>query len=221
MWILRSISICLLVGLTATAQSQPSDKTRDRDWKDAQIKDALRAAPSTVTDDAPIYAWNATNLVLVRAGNGPYTCVASGSWSLRLGKPALPYPDPFCADRNAWAYMAAMWKERDPLHPSKPLPRAPGLVWMLAGMDVVNGRVFYGPNAVQAGTAVGTTITMTPHIMILPLDLDAAKAGLSVTYDPDHAQAMWVMGAGTPTAHLHIHFSPAAHEALKQVRTAP
>ena len=86
---LRAVPIfLLLVATSGFAQSA--------DWKSEQVADALRAAPPTVTGDARIYAWQGTKLTLVRGGNGPYTCVASGSWSLRLGKPALPNPDSFC-----------------------------------------------------------------------------------------------------------------------------
>jgi hypothetical protein len=71
-------------------------------WEHVQIADALRAAPPTVTHTAKIYAWQPYGqLVLVRDGPGPYTCVASGSSSLRFGKPPRPSPDPFCADPNA------------------------------------------------------------------------------------------------------------------------
>jgi hypothetical protein len=39
-------------------------------------------------------------------------------------------------DQNAWAFLKAVWSEKDPLKPEKPYPTAPGLVWMLAGMSV-------------------------------------------------------------------------------------
>jgi hypothetical protein len=43
------------------------------DWEQAQIADALRAAPPTVTHTARIYAWHPDGqLVLVRDGPGPY-----------------------------------------------------------------------------------------------------------------------------------------------------
>lgn len=209
-------ALCLTT-MALSGQTIGDPKTSDARWAQAQIDDAMRAAPETVTTGARIFAWRGKQLVQVRDGIGPYTCVASGSWSLRLGKPSLPYPDPLCADQNAWTYLQALWSEPDPMHPAKPFPRAPGLVWMLAGMDVVNGKVAYGSNAiVKAGNAEDKTITMTPHVMILPLSLDAKMAGLPTAYDPAHG--MWVMGAGTPTAHLHVHFPPAAYSALKKLR---
>jgi hypothetical protein len=213
--------VVLLAAIAVTGQSNGKLKQDDLAWKQAQIEDALRAAPAPVTTGARIFAWQDTQLVLVRDGAGSYTCVASGSWSLRLGKTALPYPDPFCADQNAWAYLQRVWSEPDPLHPSQPFPRAPGLVWMLAGMNVVNGRVSYSKDdrvTIRAGAAGSGTITMTPHVMILPLPVDAATAELPIAYDPDHALAMWVMGGGTPTAHLHVHLSPATYRALKKLK---
>ena len=84
------------------------------EWVKAQIEDALRAAPPTVTKDAMIYGFTDNGeRELVRDANGPYTCVASGSTSLRVGKPAFPYP--ICADQNAWAYFDAVWAESNPL----------------------------------------------------------------------------------------------------------
>ena len=75
-------------------------------------------------------------LVLVRDGPGPYTCVASGSSSLRFGKPLRPSPDPFCADPHAWAASRPTGRKMTPTPTEaiRPLPRAPGLVWMLVGM---------------------------------------------------------------------------------------
>lgn len=200
------------------------------DWKSEQIADALRAAPPSVTYNAKIYAWEGTKRVLVRDGDGPYTCVASGSNSLRLGKPPLPYPDSLCADQNAWAFLEAFWAEPDPMKPSKPLPRAPGIVWMLAGMNIVRGKVAYGKDEksqVQTGHQEPQSgakpdeeiINMTPHIMILPLPLDPKAAQLSGVYDPHHPLAMWTMAPGTPVAHLHVHFPDSVHQNLMTIPT--
>ena len=128
----------MLVGMLVL--TAPLSCSGAADWEQAQIADALRAAPPTVTHQARIYAWQPFGqLVLVRDGPGPYTCVASGSASLRLAKPPLPSPDPFCADPHAWAFIQAYWTEEDPDSTEAiiPLPRGPGLVWMLAGRQGV------------------------------------------------------------------------------------
>ena len=129
--------------------------------------------------------------------------------------------DPFCADQNACALIEAFWAEPDPMHPSKPLPTAPGIVWMLGGMNVVRGKVAYGRNEKSQVTTGQTpeeeVINMTPHIMILPLAIDPAEANLPSVYDPNKPLRQWVMAVGTPIAHLHVHFSDLVHKALMSV----
>ena len=216
----RSLIIWLTLGLFAPCVSRA-------DWKSEQIADALRAAPASVTQNAKIYAWKGNGeRVLVRSGDGPYTCVASGSYSLRVGKPPLPYPDCFCADQNAWAFIDAFWAEANPMKPSKPLPQAPGIVWMLAGMNVVQGKVAYGKGQtamVKTGQTAADQnqqiINMTPHIMIPPLPLRPEKAQLSGSYDPNQPLAMWVMAPHTPIAHLHVHFPEAVNQELMRIGT--
>jgi hypothetical protein len=197
-------------------------------WAQAQIEDALRAAPPIVTEGAKIYAFEENGeRVLVRNGDGPYTCVASGSSSIRVGKPKFPYPDPFCADQNAWAYTEAVWAESNPLNPSKPLPTAPGMVWMLAGMNIAAGGITYGKDddsVVGILSNYGTSgsdahVQMSPHIMIKPLPIDAQEAKLPVTFDPGNSESTWVMAAGTTLAHVHVHFTEEATEALMRIPT--
>ena len=117
----------LALQLAPTLNAAPASEDN---WKTAAIVDASLAAPPSVTADAKIYGWTKDGkLALARDGAGPYTCVASGAFSIRVGKPALPYPDPMCLDQNAWSFIQALWSKK------KPLPAAPGLVWMLAGYE--------------------------------------------------------------------------------------
>lgn len=201
-------------------------KTLDAGWRASQIEDALRAAPAVVTHDARVFAWRDDgSRVLVREGDGPYTCVASGSYSLRLGKPALPHRDPLCADQNAWAFFEAVWNEPDPMNPKNPLPNAPGLVWMLGGMNIAGGQVAYGRDEggrltvgeAEVGAAADTVLNMTPHVMIWPLPLDPERARLPSAYRPREQPEQWVMAAGTPVAHMHIHFSGVTAEAMRRI----
>ena len=194
----------------------------DPEWRAAQITDALRAAPAVVTHQAKIYAWQDDGVrVLVRDGDGPYTCVASGSYSLRLGQPALPHPDPLCADQNAWAFFDAVWSEADPMNPTRPLPAAPGIVWMLGGMNIAGGQVSYGrgeEGRIETGSSGGNTvINMTPHLMIWPLPVDPQIAELPDVYDAVTPPEQWVMAAQSPMAHMHVHFSEAMHKALMAI----
>jgi hypothetical protein len=199
------------------------------DWEHAQIADALRAAPPAVTDEARIYAWQPFGqLVLVRDGSGPYTCVASGSSSLRFAKPPLRYPDPFCADPNAWAFIRAYWTEDDPdpTEAVRPLPRAPGLVWMLSGMPGANGHVAAGKDAQGSvrmrlmGAAEGAShaaaapIAMTPQLMLLPLSFDPAAAEFPETADSVHPLTLWMRARGTPIGYMPVPVPVAVHQAL-------
>ena len=206
------------------------------DWEQAQIADALSAGPPTVTHTAKISAWQPYGqLVLVRDGPGPYTCVASGSASLRFAKPPLPYPDPFCADPNAWAFIQAYWTEEDPdpTEAIRPLPRAPGLVWMLAGMPGANGLVAAGKDvqsSVQtrlmgatesAGPAAADPIAMTPQLMLLPLPLDPAAAELHGTSDPTHPLTLWMRARGTHIGAMPVPVPEAVQQVLRVLPPTP
>jgi hypothetical protein len=178
-------------------------------WQAEQIADALRAAPPPVTSNATIYAWQPSGQrVLVRDGDGPYTCVASGSASLRFGKSPLSYPDPFCADQNAWAFIQAYWEEpdSDPLEPVKPLPQAPGLVWMLT--------------APRDGHAPAD-LTITQQLMMLPLPIDPAAAPLPGTDDPTHPLTLWMRARGNSIGHAPLYVPAAVHQTLMAMPPAP
>lgn len=207
------IAFSVLAILTATG-AQASDEQ----WRQAQIADALTAAPPAVTKNAGIYAWDADGrMLLVRHGSGPYTCVASGMTSTRVGKPPLPFPDPMCLDQNAWRFFQALWAEKNPLKPQHPYPTAPGIVWMLAGMGLAEGMVKIGSSR-EAEVAVaksGKKITrLSPHIMIMPLPIDEKTSGMESTYDPEHPYASWVMMRGTAIEHLMIHLPEAAVKSM-------
>jgi hypothetical protein len=206
------------------------------DWEHAQIADALRAAPPTLTHTAKIYAWQPYGqLVLVRDGPGPYTCVASGSASLRFAKPPLPFPDPFCADPHAWTFIQAYWTEEDPEPTAaiRPLPRAPGLVWMLAGRDGVTSHVAAGTDKrvlVQtrlmgategAGRAAADPNTKTPQLVILPLPLDPAASEFHGANDPTHPLTLWMTARGTPIGYAPVPMPEPVHQALRVLPPDP
>ena len=209
---LSGIVLSCVVALGMTNFLRPAHAS-DEKWKAEKIADALLAAPPSVTSTAKIYAWtDKGELTMVRDGDGPYTCVASGSFSVRIGKPPLPYPDPMCMDSNGWAFLQAVWAEKTPLTPAKPYPNLPGLVWMLAGMNVEKGAVALGAGeetkvGAAAGKGGGNVYQMTPHIMIMPLPFDKKVSPLSTKYDLDHPLHSWIMAAGTPYEHLMVHLS--------------
>jgi hypothetical protein len=206
------------------------------DWEQAQIADVLRAAPPTVTHQARIYAWQPFGqLVLVRDGPGPYTCVASGSASLRFAKPPLAYPDPFCADLHAWAFIQAYWTEEDP-DPTEaitPLPRAPGLVWMLARRQGITSHVATSNveqaliqttltrAAQSAGHVAPDTVSLIPQLMIMPLPLDPAASEVPTTADPMHPLTLWMRVRGTPIGYVPVPVSESIHQALRVLPPNP
>jgi hypothetical protein len=217
----------LLIGtLMLTAPLSCSGATA---WQEAQIADALRAAPPSITHTARIYAWQPYgHLVLVRDGEGPYTCVASGSASLRFAKLPLPSPDPFCADQHAWAFIQAFWTEPDPdpIEPVQILPDTPGMVWMLAGVNIVKAPVASGSDApavvpTQRAGAAEANITMTPQLMILPLPLDPAAAQLPGSYDPAHPLTLWMLARGTPIGLAPVQMTQVAQQALTAILPDP
>jgi hypothetical protein len=224
----------MLVG--ALALTAPLSCSGAADWEHAQIGDALQAAPPIVTHTAKIYAWQPYGqLVLVRDGPGQYTCVASGSASLRFGKPPLPFPDPFCADPHAWAFIQAYWTEEDPepTEAIRPLPRAPGLVWMLAGRDDVTSHVAAGTDEqvlVQtrlmgategAGRAAADPNAKTPQLMILPLPIDPAASEFPGANDPTHPLSLWMKARGTPFGYVPIPVPEPVHQALRVLPPDP
>lgn len=179
----------------------------DSEWASETIADATKAAPPSVTDTASIYGWTSDGkLVLARYGSGSYTCIGSGSFSRRLGKPPLPYADPMCLDHNAWSFIQALWSGK------KPLPTEPGLIWMLAGMNVSKSAVDIGAASVtvkdkSADAKKEGIVQMTPHVMILPLPVNEKASDLATSYSLDHPLAEWIMAVGKPHEHLMVHFN--------------
>jgi hypothetical protein len=206
---LRSISLAA-IALSIGGGSAPA-LAQDETWKAAAIADASLAAPPSVTADAKIYGWDKDGkLALARDGSGPYACIASGAFSIRVGKPALPYPDPMCLDQNAWAFLQALWSKK------QQLPTAPGLVWMLAGMNVAKTAVDIGASTMSttAGAADAKVVQMTPHVMIMPLPFDKKAASSKTKYNVEHPLDAWIMAAGEPHEHLMVHFSAEDAKAL-------
>lgn len=213
--LIKSNTLVLALGGTALTVASLAGPARagDEAWQSAAIADALQAAPPSVTDTASIYGWTSKGeLVLARYGSGPYTCIASGSFSLRLGKPPLPYPDPMCLDQNAWAFLQALWSAKNPADPERPYPSEPGLIWMLAGMNVSKSAVDIGAGSISvaqqsSGAAEAEVVQMTPHVMILPLPFNEQAAAMPSAYALDDPLGAWIMAAGKPHEHLMVHFS--------------
>ncbi len=206
---------CLVssMAMICVAAVSVSSRADDKSWRAETITDAVQAAPPSVTHDATILGWTpGGKLVLARYGSGAYTCIASGSFSLRLGRPPLPHPDPMCLDQNAWSFLQAIWAGKAAGGSEDPLPTAPGLVWMLAGMNVTKSAVDVGASTITmtddtAEAGAEEVLQMTPHVMIMPLPFDENSAGLKTKYSLDDPLDAWIMAAGKPHEHLMVHFS--------------
>ncbi len=213
-------SLCKYSGLILFFCCPYTLHAQDEAWKKAQLADALLAAPAVVTDAAKIYAWNdESEMILIRDGDGPFVCVASGLLSTRVGKPALPFPDPACFDQNAWAFFQAYWAEANPLKPKNPYPTAPGLVWMLGGMAVADGMVKVGTDT-DAEMAVmdsgNKMVRLSPHVMIMPLPINDGEDVMIGQYQTDYPHANWTMLANTPLEHLMVHFTDEETDRMMQ-----
>jgi len=197
-------SIALLLGSVGAAGA---------DWYAERLVEAMRAAPPDVTHHARIYAWahdgQDAQLVLIRGGTGPYTCVASGGTSPHIGEPPFPLPHPFCADQHAWAFIQALWVEPDPQEPVTPLPQIPGLVWMLGGLRLDHRHAAQG----ETPAALDTHPTHA-HILIMPLPTDVSVAFVPTVFDRNQPPLMWAMASKRPMDPLLIHIPATMRRAL-------
>lgn len=92
------------------------------------------------------------------------------------------------------------------------LPTAPGLVWMLAGMNVSKDSVDVGASTMDVAHPAprgsgADVVQMTPHVMIMPLPLGETRAGMTTSYNLSDPLASWIMAAGQPHEHLMVHFT--------------
>ncbi len=98
---------------------------------------------------------------------------------------------------------------------------------MLGGMNISAGGIKYGRDGdsvvgIMCNTSMSdgdNHVQMSPHIMILPLPVDAKEAEMPVTFDPTKSESTWVMAAGTTLAHVHVHFTAEMRDALLRIST--
>jgi hypothetical protein len=200
-----------IIGITALLLV--SVGTAGADWYAERLAEALRAAPPDVMHHARVYVWGDdgqdAQLVLIRAGTGPYTCVVNGSASPHIGEPPFPLPHPFCADQNAWAFIQALWAEPNPQEPLTPLPQIPGLVWMLGGMSHDHSHATQGET-----TAAPDTHPTSAHILIMPLPIDATLAHVPSLLDGNRPPGMWAIASKVHMGPLLVHIPTTMQRAL-------
>ena len=211
--------LCLIGALVSTPANANGDYET---WKEAQLADAMRAAPPSVTHDASFYAWDENSrMIVIKHGTGPHHCVASGHFTTRIGLPASAIPDPACYDPNAWAFFKRIYEEKNPMKPATPYPTAPGLVWMLAGMGVPEGVVRKGSDdtaSFEVDTSGKKVARLSPHIMIVPLPVNGKGSMLPFQYNPDNPKGSWVMAPETKLEHVMFHLS---EEDVASMMSAP
>jgi len=152
----------------------------------ALIKNAMSAAPKSVSQDAQIVAMGADmKMRTLRAGTNGWTCMPDS--------PATPGPDPMCMDANAMLFVGA-WVSHTP-----PPADKIGFMFMLAG-----GTDASNTDPYAQGPAPGNHWVKTgPHVMIVGAPVAQMMAGYPAAPDPN-AKAPYVMWAGTPYEHLMI-----------------
>jgi len=194
----NSLVIILLAGLllcqrgTVGAQMQQADDHSHMDIDenggaagepaDVQMARATAAGPRHVTDSARIVGADAQGKRMVlREGSNGFTC-QPGNPKV-LGRPAS------CSNEAARQWSADM-----AAHKAKPTNAEPGIIYMLA--DATQHRL--------SADKTGSPISIGPHWMIM-WPFDPKMTGLSATSKDTGA---YIMGAGTPYAHLHIMGQP-------------
>jgi hypothetical protein len=148
---------------------------------EVQMARAMAAGPSHVTGSARIVGADAQGKrVVLRQGSNGFTC--------QPGNPVLGHPAS-CSNEAARQWSADMVAHR-----AKPTNAEPGIVYMLAGATQVS----------DPSDKTRTPMTIGPQWMIM-WPFDPKTTGLSATRKDTGA---YIMGAGTPYAHLHIMGQP-------------
>ncbi len=168
--VIAALAICLPL----SAQGQD---------REAQIKNALSAAPPALAEHAAVMDWDNTEL---RAGTNGWTCFPDS--------PQMPGNTPMCFDSQFLKWADAWMNQRETVEITEI-----GMSYMLqGGYDASNTDPF--ATAPEAGVECPECVESGPHIMIIVPDVEML-AGLST--DP-HNGGPWVMFQGTPYAHIMI-----------------
>lgn len=168
--------------------------------RDAEIRLARSAAPSSVSATARVWVLDGARYVIADSGSGGVECYVSRSWPLSL--------EPHCFDAEGAATImrlemrgvelahAGVAKEEAARQLALALadgrfrlPTRPAMSWMMSAQQVL-----YGDNGQRAGA-------WRPHLMIYIPYLTAEQAGTGANTDPFSGM---VVDPGKPTANLMI-----------------
>ncbi len=161
--------------------------TTSRSALDAEVQQALSAAPPSISAHAT---------VLARARHGGWTVLRHGSngWTCLPPGGDDPAPRPACFDANGLAFMHALGAGQSP-DPSKP-----GYSYMLSGGSAWSNT---DPTATKLPAGRKDYIHIPPHFMILDSKI-ANESGLPLHDIEPNTHAPFVMFGGTKYAILII-----------------
>jgi hypothetical protein len=173
------LAILLIIpASTAVSQAKMS--------KAQKIANAMTAAPRSISANATIMDWPATEgaqMTTLRTGTNAWTCLPDF--------PATKGNDPMCVDAQWMSFMDAMMSK------SNPTITGTGVGYMIAPGGA------YGSNTdpyAAAATANNEWGYDPPHIMLLVADRNTIKS-IPTTRQ---GGGPWVMWSGTPYAHVMI-----------------
>jgi hypothetical protein len=153
------------------------------------IKRAENGAPAAISAKAAIARIDPSKKTVteLRAGANGFTCSV--------------IPDsmdtPYCGDKHAWAWFAALLTGQP-----KPPNSEPGVSYMMQGG--VHDETPVGDIVMEKG--VNTKEVREPPHWMLMWPIDAAASGLPTRPNPS---GVYVMFAGTPYAHWMVYQNPA------------
>jgi len=191
------VLLTLLVAACRPITAQPMPPAGGAATTDAQIANAMSAAPSAVAKHATIlgYDQDGQPTVVLRAGDNGWTCL--------VDSPASPGNDPMCLDATFMAWNEALMAHKAPVN------KNPGVAYMLqGGSDPSNTDPF----AIKPASGQNW-ITTPPHIMILTPG-GFAPADFPTEPKQDEPYLMW---QGTPYAHLMVPVVPMPKAAMGDV----
>lgn len=174
--ILFVISMFALGGVYAQSSAKKSDK--------AKIKSAMSAAPASISSNATIMDWPATEggeMVLLREGSNEFTCLPD--------MPATPGNDPMCLD-EPWLKWAEAWMNKEDVSTNRM-----GFGYMLQGGTPESNTDPYAEGPTEGNEWMTEGV---PHLMIIVPD-ESMLEGIPVT--PDKG-GPWVMWRNTPYVHI-------------------
>jgi hypothetical protein len=172
------VALTTMMATNASAQQGPQHQHVLKNDAD-RIRNALSAAPRSVTGDATIMTMDGDKMRVIRQGKGEFTCMPDD--------PTSPGNDSMCLDRNAMEWFHALVEHKEP-------PKGKvGLVYMLqGGSDASNDD----PWATKP--ASGKWIETGPHIMVTGAT-EMLGAYPKTADDPSKPYIMWPT---TPYAHI-------------------